>query len=401
MCQVPCPLIFDQSFWAEKLAWLGCGTGPIKQSDLKNAATMGAVLKRALSKECKAAATRLRDAVRAESGVKTAVNLIEQEIAAHARQQQETETGENSQQDEVHIDSAEQDGACSSQDVGVVEVTHEADGVKTETAAELRTVKAMHLPNGIKVVTHSMRETLYFYEEIFQRNIYLRRGIELQEGAVIMDVGANVGLFTLHIARQLENCTVIPIEPALETFDVMQQNLRMHIHQGVTVHPVNTAIGSAEGKTRLVYYPHCPGNSTTRPDEKETQKACMPAKDVAELFSEPQELLCEVQTVSGLMRRFNLRRIDLLKIDVEGDELSVLGGIDAQDWDRVHQVAMEVHAVGRRLFQVRQLLSSHGFQVCVDEDEQLAQLGMDNHMIYASRPNAPKSKSIGTSSGCW
>lgn len=33
----------------------------------------------------------------------------------------------------------------------------------------------------------------------------------------------------------------------------------------------------------------------------------------------------------------------LLQVDVEGEELEVLRGIDAETWARVQQVAMEVH----------------------------------------------------------
>ena len=86
----------------------------------------------------------------------------------------------------------------------------------------------------------------------------------------------------------------------------------------------------------------------------------------------------------------------MLKIDVEGDELAVLRGIEPQHWGRIEQVAMEVHAVGDRLQHVRDLLAAEGFEVYVDEDEELAPRGVDNHNVYALRPAKSRRSTIST-----
>ena len=57
------------------------------------------------------------------------------------------------------------------------------------------------------------------------------------------------------------------------------------------------------------------------------------------------------------------QRVDLLKIDVEGDELQALQGIEARHWDRIAQVALEVHDVDGRLGAVEALLEARGYRV--------------------------------------
>ena len=65
------------------------------------------------------------------------------------------------------------------------------------------------------------------------------------------------------------------------------------------------------------------------------------------------------------------REIALLKVDVEGEELEVLRGLDGDDgdgdgggyWPRVRQVVAEAHDVGARLAQLRSLLERRGFEV--------------------------------------
>ena len=90
---------------------------------------------------------------------------------------------------------------------------------------------------------------------------------------MIFDVGANIGLCSLHLSRRLENLTLVAVEPATVTFETLQHNLSMHMDQGVRLHTVKAAIGSTCGETRLVYFPHAPGNSTTRPEEKVTRQS--------------------------------------------------------------------------------------------------------------------------------
>ena len=44
-----------------------------------------------------------------------------------------------------------------------------------------------------------------------------------------------------------------------------------------------------------------------------------------------------MDTLSAVMRRENIETVQLLKIDVEGDELNVLMGIESDLWPRIQQ----------------------------------------------------------------
>ena len=68
----------------------------------------------------------------------------------------------------------------------------------------------------------------------------------------------------------------------------------------------------------------------------------------------PEYRSCEVVSVSGLIAAHGLERIDLLKIDVEGDELQVLQGVAQQDWGSIKQVVRVIVVLGVVII-VRQL----------------------------------------------
>jgi FkbM family methyltransferase len=62
--------------------------------------------------------------------------------------------------------------------------------------------------------------------------------------------------------------------------------------------------------------------------------------------SHGQEVMCAVTTLSQLMRARGLTSIDLLKVDVEGEELSVLHGIDEAHWPHIAQASARTFTPG-------------------------------------------------------
>jgi acyl carrier protein len=79
-----------------------------------------------------------------------------------------------------------------------------------------------------------------------------------------------------------------------------------------------------------------------------------------------------------------VKRIDLLKVDVEKSEMDVLAGLESEDWAGIMQVVVEVHDLDGRLAQITSLLESHGFTLEVEQDGSLADSTLYN--VYAVRP---------------
>lgn len=138
------------------------------------------------------------------------------------------------------------------------------------------------------------------------------------------------------------------MEPLPQTFQVLCRNLKA---AGVWPHgrveAVEAGLGDGtEGvgpgdnsSAAFTFYPRMPGNSTMRPVEKaRLQGSCMRRA----FFEGASEVQCAVTTLSRLMRDYRLATIELLKVDVEGAELSVLQGIDADHWPHIAQVTLTV-----------------------------------------------------------
>ena len=79
-----------------------------------------------------------------------------------------------------------------------------------------------------------------------------------------------------------------------------------------------------------------------------------------------------VQTANPLsesLAETGVDSVDLVKIDVEGSEESILAGIQDSDWDRFHQFVIEVHDVNGRLNRMSDLLEHHGYRTFLARED--------------------------------
>jgi amino acid adenylation domain-containing protein/FkbM family methyltransferase len=271
--------------------------------------------------------------------------------------------------------------------------------------AELRRTGALDghrvetLPDGTEMVSLNPGETATLYQEIFARGAYLRQGVALPDDAVVFDVGANAGFFTARVSMLRPRARVYAFEPIPAVAAVLRLNAALH---GGGVRVLEHGLAEREGEAVFTFYPHASvlsGRFADAAEERDTVKAFLlhsaesHAAGVREGLDallehrlEARPVTCRLRTLSQVIRDEGVRRIDLLKVDVEKSELEVLAGIDDADWEKVRQVAMEVHDTGGRLDRVRALLEARGFTVSLERDPALAGTALWD--LYALRPGA-------------
>jgi amino acid adenylation domain-containing protein/FkbM family methyltransferase len=264
------------------------------------------------------------------------------------------------------------------------------------------------LPNGMAVAGQNRNETEYLFREIFENRCYVRHGVRLPDAPVVLDVGANIGMFSLFVARHRPAARIYafePLEPLCQTF---QANADLYA-PGAHLFPFGLA--DQERRDEFTFYPRytmmsgrsssadAAGEVTVIKRFLENARGSGAADASAALLDHADELLegrfqgelheVLLRRLSDVLREQEIERVDLLKVDVQRAEMDVLRGIEPADWPKVLQVVMEVHdAPGAesegRLAAITSLLESHGFLVTSEQDELLA--GTDRHNLYAVRP---------------
>ena len=250
------------------------------------------------------------------------------------------------------------------------------------------------LPNGLDIVHLNRYETEHVYREIFEDRCYIRHGIRLPDEATVVDIGANIGLFSLFVFSQCASPRVIAFEPSPIAYDLLRANCEAY---GLDVRAFNLGVAARAGTAAFTVYENSSVFSGFHADLAEDRESIHAVVRnalnrqislapeevdtyVAELAAErlhSTTITCGVTSLSDIIRDHNLTTIDLLKIDAEKSELDILAGIDENDWPKIQQLVIEVHdRTGERVSQVERLLIARGYVCAVDQEPALEQSGL-------------------------
>ena len=238
---------------------------------------------------------------------------------------------------------------------------------------------------------------------------YFNHGITLSEGAIVFDVGANIGVFGVRTLQRIQGAQVFAFEPVPAIYECLEANA-VHLDAS-RFHTYRAGISDHSGSLTFTYYPNSPALSTAKPEhwnEEELRNAVdgsishpPPHLRVTKLLPRPirrmiaswfakrmrrgaQEIVAPLMTVSEVIEQHTLPRIDLLKVDCEGAELDCLRGILPQHWPLIQQVVVEVHDHHGALNEVQRLLHEMGLnQQVIEQEEALQSTQLFN--IFARR----------------
>ncbi|MGH8686773.1 MAG: FkbM family methyltransferase, partial [Burkholderiales bacterium] len=261
------------------------------------------------------------------------------------------------------------------------------------------------LPNGLEIAHLNRYETEYLYQEVFEDQVYLKHGIALPDGATVLDIGANIGLFSLFVLGRCKNPKIYAFEPAPAVYELLKANCEAYAAANVRV--LNLGVSDRARTASLTFYEKSSVFSGFYADEAADGAALQAivrntlkresadedeslAQYVTELTADRLRGTtheCRLTSVSHIIREHGIERIDLLKIDAEKSERDILEGIDEEDWPKIAQLVVEIHdptheSVGR----VRALLSAKGYRCEVEHEPLLEHSGLFN--LYAIRDEA-------------
>lgn len=256
------------------------------------------------------------------------------------------------------------------------------------------------LPNGLEIVHLNQYETDYLYKEIFEDECYLKHGIRLPDGATVVDIGANIGLFSLFVMSRCRNPRIYAFEPAPVAYDLLKANCDAY---GSSAQAFNFGVSDKQGTATFTFYENSSVFSSFHSGEAEDREAIqavvrnmLKAGSVADesLQEYVNELTidrlrrstheCRLTSVSDIIRENQIDRIDLLKIDAEKSELDIIRGIADCDWPKIDQIVIEIHDPTREAVRwINDLLIRKGYRCAIEQEKLLEHSGLFN--LFATR----------------
>jgi len=194
----------------------------------------------------------------------------------------------------------------------------------------------------------------WIFLEIFVFGIYQKVEADARKARVVIDVGANVGMFAVYAASLNRNAEIHAFEPFPKNLTQLERNLALN--PGHHIKPHLAAVSDKSGTATLYF---------------------TPGDDSGCSLSQAKGESCVVKTVgiNDLFQYCGVARCDLLKMDCEGSELPIFEAASSDTLAKVGAVIMEYHN-DNEIPRLCEILAKNGFK-----PEVLSQI----HTIYADR----------------
>ena len=156
------------------------------------------------------------------------------------------------------------------------------------------------------------------FSNIWYHRAYTKH-CKIPKGAVVIDVGANVGTFSIFAART--GGVVYSLEPASANFSYLISNVR----RAGNIVPLNLACAAQSGPVTL--------DLTANPVSFSIKTTAIGGK---------RETVTAI-TLSELFDRYKINGCDFLKLDCEGCEFDIILESEAVLFERISRIVMEYH----------------------------------------------------------
>lgn len=167
-------------------------------------------------------------------------------------------------------------------------------------------------------VVHEM-----FYRDDYQTAALLHDSIY----PVVLDLGANIGAFSLLVYNRNKNSRIFAFEPDIDNLEIIKKNIELNKASAkIKVFPL--AVADTIGKKEFFLSKDAYAHSF----EKDQVSATLSGSTIVESI-----------TIERILQDNNIDRVDLIKIDIEGSEFSVLYNLPDYVYDKIKCIVLEIH----------------------------------------------------------
>ena len=175
------------------------------------------------------------------------------------------------------------------------------------------------LSESVNMIAHELNNNEYDFN------------IDFKEGDIVIDIGANVGMVSILLAKKFPFLKIYSFEPLKENYDNFIKNIELNnIPKGV-ITAENKAV-TKDGRliTMSINRANKGGSSTT---------------DVISVNSIMTKENSQVEsiTLEEIFKKYNINKLKLLKIDCEGSEYEILYNVNTDILNNIENLIGEFH----------------------------------------------------------
>lgn len=170
---------------------------------------------------------------------------------------------------------------------------------------------------------------------------FIKKYLTTSKIKIVFDVGANTGEYAKKVRKYNSLAKLYCFEPHPKTY----KNLIVNVNKIDNIELFNFGLGESAGTLKIFDYKNRDGSS----------HASLYKEVISEIHkSEVIEHEVAIRTIDDFIREKNIQKVDLLKIDTEGNELNVLRGaseaLTKGKIDIIHFEFNEMNVISRTYF---------------------------------------------------
>lgn len=189
-------------------------------------------------------------------------------------------------------------------------------------------IVTIKLRNGISYNIEPGKNQAPMIKEIWHLNIYDPLLKFVKEGSTIIDIGANIGVFSIKAAKKAANVRVFSFEPFPGNFSVLKNNISLNHLDGV-IRAFPLAVDSSLGEKEFFFRPNDSGGGSFR------------------RYGDKSELLVttvKTTTLSKIFEENSIQKCDFIKMDCEGAEEEIILTTPQDLFGLINSITLEWHA---------------------------------------------------------
>lgn len=187
-------------------------------------------------------------------------------------------------------------------------------------------LRLLRFRRGLNLVCRGgTRDWDVIHELVFAKSYEnaLRHLSLLQEETTVIDLGGNIGLFSLLAAQRAPSATIHVFEPGPPNLRILEMNLLANPQLGERINVHREAVAGKSGAAKWFFDHKNPGGSS--------------------LFGTSEGGTdVQIRSLASVVQQFE-GRIGLLKIDIEGAEYDILEQTPAEVWQFIPAISLELH----------------------------------------------------------
>lgn len=184
----------------------------------------------------------------------------------------------------------------------------------------------MHSREGSKIyVQNIFGPHFVVVHEMFARDDYQLSSVKLKSNPTVLDIGANIGAFSILVANKYKDAKIFAYEPEEGNRELLIKNIKLGSLEK-RVFPKSAALSDRLGK-KTFFLSHAEDSHSLLPEF---------AGDFGRV-----EVTCV--TLPDILQENAIDLVDLLKLDIEGMEYDVLYNLPPEVLAKIGYLVLEIH----------------------------------------------------------